>query len=204
MCGRYYFDIDEKELKNIIDTVQENLYGEIKTGEIYPTNNVVIITSDKDKTLAVPAKWGFPKWDGKGVVINARVEGLSEKRMFKSLVDNKRCIILASAYYEWKKDNSNKNNKYEFKKDNSVLYMAGLYNNFYDKGKEQLSLFGMDNGDYTAFTIITKEANSYVTNIHDRMPLIFSKEEMKYYLSGENLDFLLAENNCKLSYSLVA
>jgi len=204
MCGRYYFDIDEKELKNIVDTVQENLYGEIKTGEIYPTNKVAIITLNKDKTIAVPAKWGFPKWDGKGAVINARVEGISEKRMFKNLTKSNRCLIPASFYFEWKKED-NKNNKYKFIKDNAILYMAGLYNTYRYNDREQLSLFDeKEDKEYTAFTIITKEANSSVSNIHDRMPLIFSKEEMQYYLNGENIDFLLTENNCKLSYSLVA
>lgn len=33
MCGRYYFDIDEKELKEIVDVA---LSDEFKTGEIFP------------------------------------------------------------------------------------------------------------------------------------------------------------------------
>ena len=198
MCGRYYFDIDEKELKEIIEEVEKNLHKEFKTGEIYPTNVALIIT----KQGATLAKWGFPKWAGKGVVINARAEGISEKRMFKNLSKSNRCIIPASAYFEWKKVD-NKNNKYKFKKDDSMLYMAGLYNNFYEKKNEQLSLFNINSKDYTAFTIITKEANSYVSSIHDRMPLIFTKKEMEHYLHGENIDFLLAENNCRLSYSLI-
>lgn len=194
MCGRYYFDIEEKELINIVDTVQENLYGEIKTGEIYPTDKATIIILNKGKSIAMPAKWGFHKWDNKGVIINARAEGISEKRMFKNLLKSNRCIIPASAYFEW-----NDKNKYMFKKDDSI-YMAGLYDNFYNRN-EQLSLFD-NNKEYTAFTIITKQANNCVSDIHNRMPLIFTKEEMKYYLSGENIEILLSENNCNIKYSL--
>ena len=195
MCGRYYFDIEEKELLSIVDAVQENLYGEIKTGEIYPADKATIIILNKEKTIAMPAKWGFPKWDNKGVIINARAEGISEKRMFKNLSKSKRCIIPASAYFEW-----NDKNKYMFKKDDSI-YLAGLYDNFYN-GNEQLSLFD-NNKEYTAFTIITKQANNCVSAIHNRMPLIFIKEEMKYYLSGENIETLLSENNCDITYSLI-
>lgn len=194
MCGRYYFDIDEKELQEIIEEVQSNLNKkDYKTGEIYPTNIAPIIT----KQGIALAKWGFPKWDNKGVVINARAEGISDKRMFKNLVNSNRCIIPASAYYEW-----NNKNKYIFKKDDSILYMGGLYNNFYDKKYEQLSIFDANNKDYTAFTIITKEANSYVSNIHDRMPLIFTKEEMQAWLHGEDLKYLLNNNDACLEYSI--
>jgi len=38
MCGRYYFDIDDKELKEIADVVQRNLSEEYKTGEIFPSD----------------------------------------------------------------------------------------------------------------------------------------------------------------------
>jgi putative SOS response-associated peptidase YedK len=200
MCGRYYFDIDEKELKNIVDTVQGNLYGEIKTGEIYPTNNVAMIISDGGKTLAKSAKWGFPKWDSKGVIINARAEGISEKRMFKNIHKSNRCIIPASAYFEW-----NDKDKYMFKNDNSILYIAGIYNKFVTHTTKQLSIFDEEiEKAYTAFTIITKEANSYVSDIHTRMPLIFNQAEIKHYLSGESIDVLLADNNYKLSYSSIS
>lgn len=100
MCGRYYFDIDEKELIEIVEKVEENLYGDFKTGEIFPTNIAPIIT---DKGIAL-AKWGFPKWDGKGVVINARAEGLTDKMMFQNLITSNRCIIPASGFFEWKQD----------------------------------------------------------------------------------------------------
>ena len=181
MCGRYFFDIDEKELKDIVDTVQENLYRDIKTGEIYPTNSMPIITLNEGKMSAVVASWGFPKWDGKGVVINARVESLAEKRIFKTIYNSNRCIVPASAYFEWKKtsEDSKLKNKYIINKPDSILYIAGLYNMFEDKhSNEQLSLFNKSINNTLQYTIITKEVNSHVSCVHDRMPLIFDREEM--------------------------
>lgn len=199
MCGRYYFDIDEEELKEIVQEVQNNTSKDFNTGEIYPTNVAPIITPES----AILAKWGFPKWDGKGLVINARVETLAERKMFKNLINTKRCIVPASAYFEWKEvsDNTKLKTKYIIRKPNSILYMAGLYNTFKNHNK-QLSLFDDDYEDTIQFTIITKEANPSVSFIHNRMPLIFSKEEMQAYLQGKDLHELLYNNKIILEYAI--
>ncbi len=199
MCGRYYFDIDEKELKEIVEEIQKNIDVNFKAGEIYPTDMAPIITSQE----VMFAKWGFPKWDGKGMIINARVEGLNEKRMFKNLISSNRCIVPAAAYFEWKSfsDNSNFKNKFIIKKPDSILYMAGLYNTFEDKhSNEQLSLFSKPINNMLNYTIITKAANISVSYIHERMPLIFNKEEMLSWLQGEDLYELLDNNNPELEY----
>lgn len=199
MCGRYYFDIDEKALKEIVEEAQRNIDVEFKPGEIFPTNIAPIIIGH-GITLA---KWGFPKWDGKGVVINARVEGLAEKRMFKNLVNTNRCIVPASAYFEWKKisEDSKLKNKYIIKKPDSILYMAGLFNIFEDThSNKQLSLFSKPLINLLQYTIITTDANSSVSYVHDRMPLILDKYEMQAWLQGENLNNLLHNNNTALEY----
>ncbi len=196
MCGRYYFDIDEEELKQIVQEVQKNVNSEFKTGEIYPTNVVPIVTAQG----ATLAKWGFPKWNSKGVVINARAEGLSDRRMFKNLVNAKRCIIPASGFFEWQQNDNGAKDKYYFKRHDSALYMAGLFNTFSDKS-EQLSLFDT-NEEQLSYVIITKDANKYMAGIHDRMPLIYNKEEMYAWLNGENFDFLLNANNAILEHSI--
>lgn len=199
MCGRYYFDIDEKELKEIVQEVEKNLNADFKPGEIYPTNMAPIITS-QGSTLA---KWGFPKWNSKGVIINARSEGLAGTKMFKNLIKTNRCIIPASGFYEWKIkfDNSKQKDKYYIKRPGSTLYMAGLFNTF-TNNPEQINLFDIDMCEQLSYVIITIEANKYMAGIHDRMPLIFDKEEMTSWLNGENLDFLLHINNAALEHSI--
>lgn len=197
MCGRYYIDIDEKELKDIIDTVQNRLNNTVKTGEIYPTNITTIITSDGINV----AKWGFPKWDKKGVVINARSEELIDKRMFKNIVNTQRCIIPASGFFEWKENSTGKKDKYYIKRPESALYMAGLFNTFKDKS-EQLSIFDIEKEQQLSYVIITKAANKSMSNIHDRMPLILNKEEMRAWLQGEDINFLIDSNDVKLEHSI--
>ena len=103
MCGRYYIDIDNEEFKKILEEAQRNIYENFKSGEIFPTNIAPIYIEDDNKIKPLLAKWGFPKWDGKGVIINARAETLNEKLMFKDCL-HPTGIVPASFYYEWKQE----------------------------------------------------------------------------------------------------
>ncbi|MPN37814.1 hypothetical protein SDC9_185335 [bioreactor metagenome] len=97
MCGRYYIDIDSKEFKKILEEVEKNIYDNFKTGEIFPTNIAPTYIQDEENMKPILAKWGLPKWNGKGVVINARAETFAEKFMFKKLNKSFRCIVPATA-----------------------------------------------------------------------------------------------------------
>jgi len=199
MCGRYYMDIDEKEFKKAVEEAEKNIYEECKTGEIFPSNIAPIYIKDEANMRPIFAKWGFPKWDKKGIVINARIESLENKQMFKNLVGLNRCIVPASAYYEWKSDNSNGKikTKYIFKKPDTLLYMAGLYSVVQNQENKQLSLFNENPMDIY-YTIITKEANFSVSQIHNRMPLIFDQHEMYDYLEGRSISELAEKSNAIL------
>ncbi|MBP7222971.1 MAG: SOS response-associated peptidase [Sedimentibacter sp.] len=191
MCGRYYIDIDNNEIKKILEEAQRNIYENFKTGEIFPTNIAPIYIEDDNKIKPALAKWGFPKWDGKGVIINARAESINERQMFKRLVLSSRCIVPASYYFEWKKE-EHKKDKYKITNPGSNIYMAGLYNIITDKNK-QLSLFDESMDIY--YTIITRSANDSVSRVHSRMPLVFDVEEMNEWLKGKNIDELLKANH---------
>ncbi len=196
MCGRYYFDINDREIDKIVRELDENLYGDINTAEICPSMIAPIIT----RQGVASAKWGFPKLNYKGMVINARAESLNDRIMFKRLVNLNRCVIPASGFFEWDKKTSGAGyrNKYLFRKTDSILYMAGLYDTFYDESR-QLSLFKVE--EQLSYVIITVKANEYMDGIHDRMPLIFSKSEAERWLRGENMNILILGNKAELIYS---
>ena len=191
MCGRYYIDIDNDEIKRILKEAQKNIYENYRTGEIFPTNIAPIYIEDDNNMKPLLAKWGFPKWDGKGVIINARAETINEKPMFKKLLLSKRCIVPASYYFEWKQAEKGKD-KYKISKPGSNIYMAGLYNIVSDKS-DQLSLFDEKTNIY--YTIITRRANESVAYIHNRMPLIFDAEEMFDWLGGKSISELMKSDH---------
>lgn len=205
MCGRYYMDIDEKEFIKIIGEAEKNIYGDCKTGEIFPSDIAPIYIKNDNGTHPIFAKWGFPKWDGKGLIINARAETLTGKIMFKNLVSTGRCIVPASYYFEWKRDTTDRKNneKYIIEKLDSLLYMAGLYNIVQRHDSKQLSLFNANDMGDIYYTIITKESNNSVLHIHDRMPLIFDKAEMTDWLNGKNIMESIGNNNHMLISKLI-
>lgn len=171
MCGRYtiFNDQENQEIMNMIDEVNRRHNVEVKTGEIYPTDLVPIIT-DLLTVNVVPMKWGFPRWDGKGVVINARSETVTEKKMFAESISKRRCIVPSTGFYEWqKKDDTKKKDKYLFNFDDSkVLYMTGIYQKIKDI-------------DY--FVILTENANESISDIHDRMPVCLDKKDSGIWMS---------------------
>lgn len=195
MCGRYYIDIDEEEIKNIAEEAEKNIYGDHNKGEIYPSNIAPIYIEDNERMKPILAKWGLPKWDNKGLIINARVETLEEKQTFKTLLQQRRCIVPASAYFEWKETEPKckKKDKYIIKKRSSILYFAGLYNIVSNNKTKQLSLFDTNRLDIY-YTIITKKADSSVDYIHGRMPVIFENEQINDWLNGKNINDMLIDN----------
>lgn len=128
--------------------------------------------------------------------------------MFKKLIVSNRCTIPASAYFEWKENTQNNKlkDKHIIKKSNSMLYFAGLYNIVPKHKSDQISMFDTCENEKDVdifYTIITKEANSSVSYIHDRMPLIFDKLEIDEWFSGKSIDELIKKNNNELYNSIV-
>jgi len=171
MCGRYYIATaeEEEEIRQIIKEISDKYknnpeLAKMKTGEIFPTDVVPVITSDFPMLM----KWGFDRYDGKGQVINARVESVNEKPMFKKPFAQNRCLIPASYFFEWEKVGTKKQ-KYALGL-RQPIYMAGIY-----RFKKEDPL--------PEFVIITRPAATNIAFIHDRMPVILPKEAHKAWLS---------------------
>jgi putative SOS response-associated peptidase YedK len=167
MCGRYYVELSDAEMKDIAKRAEANakaLYKGItlkSSGEIFPTDTVPVQTKDG----FFPMKWGFAT--GKRLLINARFETFTEKPTFKSC---NRCLIPASGYFEWKQG-SNPKEKYAFSVPDKTLYLAGLY-----RGGKDTPL--------ADFVILTRDAVGVAADIHHRMPVIVQKNRFDDWFSG--------------------
>lgn len=171
MCGRYYIATPEEEeeirqiIKEISDKYKNNPdLAKMKTGEIFPTDIVPIIAANSPMLM----KWGFNRYDGKGQIINARIESVNERPMFKKPFAESRCLIPASYFFEWEKVGTKKK-KYAIGL-HEPIYMAGIY-----RIEEKTSI--------PNFVILTRPAASNISFIHDRMPVILPKEAHKDWLS---------------------
>jgi len=170
------------EIREIMHEINRRYAGTpehalIKSGEIFPANIVPVLVRQARDTEARLYSWGFPRWQGKGLIINARSETVTEKAMFHQAFLNRRCIIPSTGFYEWKhSEGKKKKDKYLLRMpDRSVLYMAGIYTRFENT---DINLPG--------FVILTTTANSSIKAIHDRMPVIIQPHEKDAWLTDES------------------
>ena len=176
MCGRYYIAPEDgsEELENVRCYI-ESRYGKeeaakMDTGEIFPSNYVPVILTAEGGYIARPMTWGFPGYQGKQLLINARAETAAEKPTFRDAIHNTRCIIPTSGFYEWTHDKKGKAlEKYHFStKGSPILYLAGLYKEFEDGAR---------------FVILTQEANEGMAVVHNRMPVVIRREQLADYIN---------------------
>ena len=167
MCGRYYIDIEKDEL-SFVDNSNKVEYD--KNFNVAPQNKAPCII---DNNLVI-ANWGyFPDWlksqSNPRPLFNTRYESLLEKKTFTSAFKNSRCVIPITGWYEWKDEDGIKQPYYFFDNSDSLLFAAGLY-------------WNRSSGDIET-SIITREAVSPLYTIHNRSPLLLSKEQRKLWVS---------------------
>ena len=103
MCGRFYIATEDtaEELQQIIDSLQRKNGPSIKTGEVFPTDIAAVIANNRALTPTPFAmKWGYSLQNSRPV-INARSETADQKPLFRDGMEQRRCLIPASWYFEW-------------------------------------------------------------------------------------------------------
>ncbi|HRN85986.1 MAG TPA: SOS response-associated peptidase [Candidatus Dojkabacteria bacterium] len=182
MCGRFHLEPDEDfyprfKLKHKDDDYPLQPNHNIKPGQIIPT----IIHQDKNNKLT-GMKWGFvPVWAKDPKIgyklINSRSETIFEKPSFKHAIKNTRCLIPATGFYEW----DEKKNAHLFQlKGVKYFAIAGIFSEWKDPQGEIL----------TTCSIITREANKDVKDVHERMPVILDEESENEWLSNDDIGYI--------------
>ena len=168
MCGRFGIIVDFR--------FASKLYGAKVNYEFTPNYNVspgmtVPVIVKEDKPTIEGFRWGFtPHWAKDPSIgmkmINARAETVPEKPSFKSSFQSRRCLILASGFYEWKKGPKAKTPYYIMVRNRKLFSFAGLW-----------TVWTSPEGDeMRSCTIITTQPNAFVRDIHDRMPVVLREE----------------------------
>ncbi len=174
MCGRYSLTSSVEDISKKFNADFEQKF--LINYNSAPSQNLPVITNEDIHKIQL-LKWGLiPHWAKEASIgykmINARVETIAEKPSFKNALKRQRCIVIADGYYEWKKE---ANKKIPFRitlKDQSLFAFAGIWESWHNEENEQIK----------SFSIITTEANDYLTEIHNRMPIILSDDQIKKWL----------------------
>ncbi|MFR6327395.1 MAG: hypothetical protein ACLUOI_00100 [Eisenbergiella sp.] len=81
MCGRYYInDETAKEIEKLIRQINDSLLLACKERDVYPSGKAPVLIGQNDRMLAEEFTWGFPGFDKKSVIFNARSETALERR----------------------------------------------------------------------------------------------------------------------------
>src|SRR3989338_3363865 len=135
MCGRFAINLNVDEVIQAFHV--ENVINEFKPNyNVAPTQNVPVILQADDKIALDSFRWGLvPHWaKDKNIsykLINARAETLAEKPSFKKAFAERRCIIPASGFYEWKKTGEKKQ-PYFIHPKRGFFAFAGLWEQWQD------------------------------------------------------------------------
>ena len=178
MCCRYYFEDEYREMmEDLMDTQCIKTDAPLITEpgrDVYPSDASTVICRNNNDLTAADMRWGFSNPYKKGLIINARAETARDKNLFRDSIMNRRCIVPASGFYEWDPYKA----RFRFTlPDGELVLMAGFYH------LEQ---------SVPRYTILTTDANESMRPVHDRMPLMISKNEIRpWLLDNERLsDFL--------------
>jgi putative SOS response-associated peptidase YedK len=178
MCGRYTLvkkaEEVAKRFKVEVGTHYKPRYNAA------PTQLLPVITSSAPEGLSW-FYWGLiPAWSKNKAIsqklINARAETVDSKASFRNALKQRRCLIPADGFFEWKSVSKKGKIPYRITLMNEALFsFAGLWEEYED-----------DEGDTVqTFTILTTTANSTLENIHERMPVILSRENEGLWLKKE-------------------
>ena len=168
MCCRYYYADEIRErMRDLLDSqcIKPKEALTIEPGrDVFPSEASAVIYGSDAGLEASNMRWGFNNPYKKGLIINARSETAREKNLFSDSIMNRRCIIPASGFYEW--DPYKSRFRFSLPEDKLIL-LAGFYRE--EQGVQR-------------YTILTTEANESMKPVHDRMPVMIGRNEIKAWI----------------------
>lgn len=180
MCGRYSFSVTKEKAEKRYDVKVQDGYK--PRYNVAPTQAMPVITHSNPKEFSL-FRWGLiPNWSLNEStatnLFNARAETILTKAPFKQIVKEKRCLIPADGFYEWKRAGKNKVPHRITLASDEPFCFAGIWDSWEDKKGDIIN----------TYVIITTDANSLVRDIHDRMPVILPKDVEKDWLKSDLSD----------------
>ena len=200
MCGRYATSASPQHLMEEfeVDDVFDGLPG--PDYNVAPTVAVPAIferrakdTGEVRRRLA-PLVWGrVPSWAKDPSIgsrmINARLETVAEKPAFRRAFSARRCLLPADGFYEWYaaepgaptgrgKGKPRKQPFFIHRADGGLLVMAGIYEIWRDPHSDPSD----DSAWLRTCSVITTQATDAAGHIHDRMPMVITREAIEDWL----------------------
>lgn len=182
MCGRFVLITDLSAIAEKFGVHDVSVHFS-PSRNVSPGQHIPALIRRDNQNMMASYLWGLiPFWAKDPSIgaklINARAETVAQKPSFKNAFLQRRCLIPADAFYEWKSEGKKKN-PYSFSlKSGAPFVFAGLYEQWISADKINVE----------TCTIITTQANRVVEPIHDRMPVIVPMVVQELWLNPEIKD----------------
>lgn len=183
MCGRYTLKATPEV---VADQFQfEELRDAKPRYNIAPSQLVacVRLRPNSSGREGVMLRWGLiPSWAKDPAIgiklINARAETVAEKPSFRKSFRQRRCLVLADGFYEWKKEEKVKQPYYIRMTDDRPFAFAGLWDSWNNTTGQNLE----------TCTLLTTIPNELLIPIHNRMPVILNPKNYDEWLDPQQQD----------------
>jgi putative SOS response-associated peptidase YedK len=205
MCGRYASSANanvlriEFDVDDVFDGLPGPDYNVAPTVAVPAVFERRVRDSGEVRRRLAPLVWGLvPSW-AKDVsigsrLINARLETVAEKPAFRKAFSLRRCVLPADGFYEWytpegirATGRSSKIKKQPFfihRADGERLVMAGIYEIWRDPTKDRED----DSAWLRTCSVITTDATDAAGHIHDRMPMVITRDAIDRWLDPNLTD----------------
>ena len=148
---------------------------------VRPTDTERVVAVGKDgERHSVPMRWGLVPYWAKDIktgltMFNWRSEDYTGKPAFSGPWDRgHRCLVPCDGFFEFTGEKGNKQPWLFKPKDDRVMAFAGLWDQW--KGPKHAPLDTPLAPPLLSFSIATCEPNATVAPIHNRMPVLFTRE----------------------------
>jgi putative SOS response-associated peptidase YedK len=185
MCGRFMQNLLEKDIRAYFDAEATEVLDEAARAPRYnigPGQQVLAVRRDRAQQRSLDSlHWGLiPHFasDRKGAyrAINARAESIERTAIYRGAFAKRRCLVVAHAFYEWRKQGKLKQPYAIAKQSGEPLALAGVWENWLDKST----------GEWVrSVAIITTAASAQLSSVHDRMPVLLERADFARWLGEE-------------------
>ena len=184
MCGRYASFLPPEAMARIFGT--RNPLPNLKpTWNMAPTMQAPVVRRhpESGERHLDALTWGFVPAFTKDLKqarrpANARAETVATSGMFRNAMAKRRCIVPASAFYEWKAAEGGKQPYAIARADGEPLAFAGIWEGWRAPDGDVLR----------SFAIITTTANAEMSALHERMPVILERPDWPAWLGEQEGD----------------
>lgn len=198
MCGRYSLTTDLDELDERFAFQRSEPILEPRFN-IAPSQKVLTVVNNGLNNESRFMNWGLiPFWTKDSFAglrtINARAETISWKPSFREAFKKRRCLVIADGFYEWKRKGDTKIPMRIVLKTGEPFGFAGVWETWKSRMGTMVQ----------SCAIITTVANALMEPIHNRMPVILSREAESTWLdscrsdTGELRELLLPYAACDM------